>query len=274
LNKSILFSDIFKVKGDSRQAFPRPCGLLFDLHLVYSYLILAIACHQACSMSFMRFRPQILHLLLLANLLSRFGVCCFATLAFTARSTAMHLVDPSSIADVGVVVASAAAGALAQFPRIANLQEELEKTKMELKLESEKVGNKMEELESRMFQVDQEFEEQTARFKKKYDAQAKEQLDEKLQKIRMEYEENVQTRMKQYQLEKEIEMEQDKSLRLVEALTGNGDIQAEVSDLRLQNAQIQELNEKLDATVARANEELERLRQESVDSQKKRFIFF
>mmetsp|Transcript_2596 Transcript_2596/g.3467 ORF Transcript_2596/g.3467 Transcript_2596/m.3467 type:complete len:224 (+) Transcript_2596:116-787(+) len=205
------------------------------------------------------------------------GFAILTSISSKPNLSQLNIVDPTSLtslAEVGVVMASAAAGALSQLPRISSLQAELDQTQKELAEESGKVALKMEDLEERMFEMDKEFEGQTARFKKTYDKQAKEQLDGQISKLKSNYEESIEIRKKELELEKGITLEQDKSQILFKALDSvNGNRQAQIAELRLENIKIQNLNKKLDSTVANANEELERLRQEAARKEKRFFLF-
>lgn len=209
-------------------------------------------------------------------------LCCPLSSGFVIHGSnqvrsrsALSVVDPTSLTDVSLMLASAAAGALSQIPRINSLQAELDEAREELRAEKEKVAAKIEELESKVFQMDKEFEEQTARFKKKYDKQAKEQLDEKVAKIKADYEESIELRKKELLLQKEVALEEAKSKILMDSLVSveNSESQGKLAEVRLENAKIKQLNKSLNQAATDANAELERLREEAA-KKPKRFILF
>lgn len=152
---------------------------------------------------------------------------------------------------VGIAVASAAAGAAAQMPRIQALERELESTKAALDLSEQEMVSKIAELEDKLFNMDDEFEQQTAKFQKQYDQQKKKELEGTIAKLK--------TDMK-YSME--IKLEEEKSKLLldqVKSLSQQGDKQTELTQLKLKQSQVQETNLKLEKALVEAQDEVERM---------------
>jgi hypothetical protein len=70
---------------------------------------------------------------------------------------------------IGIAVVSAAAGAAAQLPRIQELEGELVKARAALEKSKGEMVTKINELEDKLFQMDQAYEEQSAKFMKAYE---------------------------------------------------------------------------------------------------------
>lgn len=152
---------------------------------------------------------------------------------------------------VGIAVASAAAGAAAQMPRIQALERELESTKAALDLSEQEMVSKIAELEDKLFNMDDEFEQQTAKFQKQYDQKKKKELEGTIAKLK--------TDMK-YSME--IKLEEEKSKLLldqVKSLSQQGDKQTELTQLKLKQSQVQETNLKLEKALVEAQDEVERM---------------
>jgi uncharacterized membrane protein len=128
--------------------------------------------------------------------------------------------------------------------------------------------NKMKELEDRLFTIDQEYEAQTARFKKQYDVRTQEQLATMKEKIKSDFE---------FKLDIKLEEEKSKMLQeKLEFINGMGVNKSnELFGLRIKQQSITEANEQLEKALAQSEAELERLRKASSSAAtKKKFLFF
>jgi hypothetical protein len=156
----------------------------------------------------------------------------------------------------GLMAASGALGALTQLPRIQELERELKETQKALEMAESRVKEQLEELEEKLFVMDKEFESQTARFKKQYDVQMKEQLEQMTQKIKEDF---------SFKLSIQVEEEKSKlltnTLSSVNALTGKKE--QELLDLRTKQISFSNINSKLEDALKRSQEELDRFRKES-----------
>jgi hypothetical protein len=136
-------------------------------------------------------------------------------------------------------------------------------------LQSEReMVNKMKELEDRLFTIDQEYEAQTARFKKQYDVRTQEQLATMKEKIKSDFE---------FKLDIKLEEEKSKMLQeKLEFINGMGVNKSnELFGLRIKQQSITEANEQLEKALAQSETELERLRKASSPAAtKKKFLFF
>lgn len=173
------------------------------------------------------------------------------------------LLEP--VASAGIAVASAAAGALSQLPRIRQLEEELARTRELVANTEAEMVMKVKALEDKLHAMDEEFEQQTVRFKKQYDQTMRQQLEEVTEKLRTDF---------KYKLEIRVSEEKSKLLgqqyEVVNGLTGKN--QQELVELRLKQSRIQEVNKKLERTLAETQEELERMRVAAKNN--KPFFFF
>ena len=168
-----------------------------------------------------------------------------------------------TIMDLATYLASAAAGALSQFPRIAGLRGALSETRDELQEERAKVELQLEELQHKLATMDQELEQQSERFKQQYDAEMKIKLDQTVAKIQADYEQSMQTRMEEFKYNLEQEIKTGKSDLMAES-SGfvqevNEKSQKELALLQQQNERMRQLNAQLERAVQAANQEMVRL---------------
>lgn len=179
-----------------------------------------------------------------------FGVTSNSRQPSTTLTTALFF-EPTTI---GIALISAAAGAAAQVPKIQELERELKTTRAALTSSEEEMMVKMTKLEDQLFNMDEEFEMQTAKFQKQYDRQKQVELERITDKLKVDL---------QYKLEIKIQEERGKLLgqQLVE-LNGNGisDKQGELSTLRLQQSQIAQANLKLEQALQESTQELDKMR--------------
>jgi chromosome segregation ATPase len=154
--------------------------------------------------------------------------------------------------DAGIAVVSAAAGAASQLPRIQQLERDLRTAKDSLTKSEQELVSKITELEDKLFHMDQEYEQATARFKKQYDARMKEDLERVADKMKVDF---------RYKLEIRLEEQKSKLLQdqlgLVNGLTGGR--QEELVDLRLRNSRVQKANQELEEALEMSKTELERI---------------
>jgi hypothetical protein len=119
-------------------------------------------------------------------------------------------------------------------------------------------------LEDKLFTMDQEFEEQTVKFQRQYD---------KTQMVQMEaFKEKIKSEMA---FKLDIQIAQDRSTKLLQQAENESNRttkQEELSQLRLQQIRLIDLNEKLENTIRSSDEELIRLREKV--SNKKAFLFW
>lgn len=169
------------------------------------------------------------------------------------------------VIQMGVVAAaSAVAGAFSQQPRIQELENALLESQMalnETRLETER---KMTQLEDKLFEMDKEFEAQTARFKKRYDTQMKDELEKAKEKIRSDYNFSL-----------AIQVDKLKSQKLMDELgvvSRTTEKEAQLSQIRIEKARLADINKKLEDTLAKTTQELEQMKQEA--NKKSFFGFF
>lgn len=114
--------------------------------------------------------------------------------------------------------------------------------------------SKIKTLEEKLFLMDEEFEEQSARMKKQFDNTLRDELGKLTKKLKEDY-----------QYATEIKLQEAKGKMLQEKLdfisTLNGDKDAELVDLRLKRGQMELANKKLEEALHRSDLELEALHQ-------------
>lgn len=103
----------------------------------------------------------------------------------SAAAVSRNMVDPVIATDVGIAVVSAAAGAASQFPRINQLQRELDIARTALTQSEQELVTKITQLEDRLYEMDAEFEAQTTKFKKQYDTKMREDLARMTEKMKV-----------------------------------------------------------------------------------------
>jgi len=194
--------------------------------------------------------------------------------SFSPLSQELTMVDPASILagvgeldvalEVGVALVGAAAGAATQMPRVQALKSKLVAAQEQLKATEAAMEEKIHVLEEKLFAMDEEFEEQTAKFQRQYDQTQKLRLEEIKDKLKTEM---------QYKLE--IQLAQQKSQRLMEAVDlehGRTSKQEELSEMRLRSNRLEEMNAQLEATLKETDEELQHLREAA--QKKGKFMFW
>jgi len=172
------------------------------------------------------------------------------------------VVDPVT---VGGFALSAVAGALTQLPRIQKLEADLCIARDEVAATEQELIGKIDVLEDKLFAMDDEFEQQTAKFQRQYDQTQRQKMEA--------FKEKLKTEMK-YKLEILAQRQQSDKLinEILPVENSRTSRQQELSELRLQQDELQSLNAKLEQAVANAEIELQRFRQAA--SAKKKFFFF
>lgn len=166
--------------------------------------------------------------------------------------------------EVGIAVASAAAGAMTQIPRVQQLERELETAKSALTTSELELVEKIRVLEDKLFVMDQEFEEQTVKFQRQYDKTQKEQMEAFKEKVKSDM-----------AFKLEIQIAQDRSAKLLNQADNENSRtlrQEELSQLKLQQIRLNDLNSKLEEAIKDSDEEITRLRAQV--SRKKTFLFW
>lgn len=152
---------------------------------------------------------------------------------------------------IGIAIVSAAAGAAAQVPRIQELEGELAEAKGSLEQSKLQMVAKINELEEKLFQMDNAYEEQSAKFMKEYETRKNAEVEKIADKIKTDY---------QYKLEIEVEKEKSKLLskKLTEVKLG-GDQSARLSEMKLKMEQLRMAKEKLETALEKSEHELKRI---------------
>lgn len=160
------------------------------------------------------------------------------------------------VIQMGVVAAaSAVAGAFSQQPRIQELERTLLESQMALNETRLETELKMSQLEDKLFEMDKEYESQTSKFKKRYDNQMRDELEKAKDKIRTDY---------NFRLA--IQTDKLKSEKLMDGLgiiAQSTDKEAQLSQVRIEKAQLAELNKKLEEALQKSSQELENLKEQA-----------
>lgn len=100
--------------------------------------------------------------------------------------------------------------------------------------------------------MDQEFEAQSGKIKKQFDATLREELERVRKKVKEEY---------QFTLDIKIQEERSKMLKEKLDFVGsvNGDKDIELVDLRLKQSQVELANQKLEEALANSKAEMDRI---------------
>lgn len=158
-----------------------------------------------------------------------------------------------SPAEMTTLVAAAVAGAVSQQPRIQQLEQELGNARTALNETQVAMNLKMTQLQDKLFEMDVEYEAQTARFKKQYDTKLQQDLKQQVAKLKQDYEFKL-----------NIAVEQQKSALLSKQLheiNGGMTREAQLSSMRIQQEQLTNTNLKLEQALEESQQELERMRQ-------------
>lgn len=177
----------------------------------------------------------------------------------------LNSISPAEMTTLVAAAVGAATGAASQQPRILQLERDLIASRLALNQTEMDMETKMNALQDQLFEMDQEYEAQTARFKRQYDTQIKEELQRTANKMKQEYEFKL-----------EIALNQERSAKLSKQLVqvnGGIDREAELSRMRIQQEQIQKANVKLEQALQDSEQELRRMRH-AASTKKKLFGLF
>uniref|UniRef100_A0A7S4UK20 Uncharacterized protein n=1 Tax=Ditylum brightwellii TaxID=49249 RepID=A0A7S4UK20_9STRA len=189
-------------------------------------------------------------------------------------TTSLHVIPELGAADFVVAVASAAAGAASQIPRIRELEKqrkelesELENAYTALSSSKQELSVKITELEDSIFEMDREFEGQTSRMKRKYDDSLRKELDALSVKLKQEYQVKTTELEQQFQKDTELKLDvQEGNLRQqflkerLEYLQDNGqEKRKELSGILEQQAHISRAKTELENALMESKKEIERL---------------
>lgn len=186
-------------------------------------------------------------------------ISSFASLDTLAASFAGSITE----VEVGAALVGAAAGAMSQLPRIQHLQGDLQAAHDMLNATETALSAKIVVLEDKLFAMDQEYEEQTARFKRQYDATQREEIEQLKDKLKTEM---------QYKLEIKLAEQQSQRLgeKVVEEHSRTGR-QGELSNLRLKQERLATMNAELEDALQKSDTELQKIRGAV---KRKRFLIF
>mmetsp|Transcript_32817 Transcript_32817/g.54195 ORF Transcript_32817/g.54195 Transcript_32817/m.54195 type:complete len:213 (-) Transcript_32817:187-825(-) len=193
--------------------------------------------------------------LLLALLLATDGTSAFVVTpppSIRCSSTERAAVIEPYMIDGAIALASAAAGAASQFPRIQQLERELGSARSALTKSEAELADKVMQLEDKLFRMDQEFESQSDKIRKNFDMTLRNELERVRKKVREEY---------QFTLAIKVQEERSRMLQEKVNFVGsvNGDKDQELVSLRLKQVQVATTNQKLEDALTGAQSELERL---------------
>ena len=183
-------------------------------------------------------------------------VCLLADLSSAYLPTRPNSRLPSSLnvfgpETIGIAVISAAAGAATQQPKIQQLEGELTKAKLSLEASKEKMVKKIEELENKLFEMDREYEGQTAKFQKEYDEKKKVEIERVTDKIKTDY---------KFKLEVEVEKEKGRLLsQKLEEESERVEQLNKLAEMRMQKEELELVKSKLQLALSNSEDELERL---------------
>lgn len=165
--------------------------------------------------------------------------------------------------EVGAALVGAAAGALSQLPRVQALEHALADARAEVNATRAELAAKLVELDDKLFAMDQEYEEQTARFKRQYDATQKQEI--------AKLKEKLQTEMA-YKLEIQLaERESERLGQQVEEEHNRVNRHEELTTLRLKQDRLATMNVELEEALKKSDSELKKIRGAM---KRKRFLIF
>jgi hypothetical protein len=170
--------------------------------------------------------------------------------ATTSRSsTELNVIGMET---VGIAIFSAVTGAAARQPEIQGLQIELAKARDALEESKEAMVQKIEKLEDKLFEMDKAYEEQTSKFQKEYEIKKQAEIAKLSDKMKTDF---------KYKLG--IELEREKSRLLMSSLSEvkNVDQSAKLVTMRIRQKELENTKQTLEQAVAKAEEELQELRE-------------
>jgi hypothetical protein len=168
--------------------------------------------------------------------------------------------------EIGAAVVGAAAGALSQMPKIQQLNEQVIALQLELDISQTNLTAKIQLLEDKLFEMDREFEDQSARFKRQYDLTQRDKLHQMQEKLQMEYKFKLDIQreeLKSQELMKQVDKEHNRTAQ-----------QQELSILTLQKQKLEEANVKLEQALQQSDAELKHMLASAAEKARKRFFLF
>jgi hypothetical protein len=168
--------------------------------------------------------------------------------------------------EIGAAVVGAAAGALSQLPKIQQLNEQVIALQLELDISQTNLTAKIQLLEDKLFEMDREFEDQSARFKRQYDMTQRDRLHQIQEKLQMEYKFKLDIQreeLKSQELMKQVDKEHNRTAQ-----------QQELSILTLQKQKLEEANVKLEQALQQSSAELQHMLASAAEKARKRFFLF
>jgi chromosome segregation ATPase len=176
--------------------------------------------------------------------------------------------------EVAVALVSSLAGAAAQVPRIVELETERNKLKQDLTLaqtalsaSEQQLVQKISQLEDSLFEMDREFEGQTAKMKKQYDNTLREELQTLAGRLKNEFELVKQKMDESYKADLGLQLEVQKNVlrqdflkEKLDMITDSGEKTREtIAHVLAEQAKISNMNAELEKALERSKKEIETL---------------
>lgn len=175
----------------------------------------------------------------------------FQTTQETQIPTQLNVVP--GVETIGIAVASAAVGAAARQPEIDLLQAELTKAQSSLEESKAELLQKIELLEDKLFEMDQAYEAETAKFKDEYENMKQDEIVKLKSKMKEDY---------KFKLDIELEKEKSRILSENFAEKQSADEQSsKLAQMRLRAKELENAKKTLELAVTKADQELQDLRQ-------------
>lgn len=197
-----------------------------------------------------------------------------------SRVTPRFILPEIGAMDVGleltIALVSSLAGAASQAPRIAELEAERSKLRQDLALaqsalsESEaQLVRRISQLEDSLFEMDREFEGQTARMKKQYDNTLREELQALAIRLKDEFEIVKQKMDESYKADLGLQLEVQKNVlrqdflkEKLDLITDSGDAtRRNLANVLAEQAKIASINQDLERALELSRKEIETLAQ-------------
>ena len=176
--------------------------------------------------------------------------------------------------ELTIALVSSLAGAAAQAPRIAALEEEKKKLKQDLALvqsalsESEaQLVSRISQLEDSIFEMDREFEGQTAKMKKQYDSTLRGELQALAYRLKDEFEVVKRKMDDTYKADLGLQLEVQKNVLRQDFLKAKLDLMSDsgekmrenLASVLVEQAKISHMNEELERALELSKKEIETL---------------
>jgi len=176
------------------------------------------------------------------------------------RQPMMMVVDPTLLADGAVAVASFAAGILTQVPRIQAMEQNVTATTMA-------AAEQIQEYQDRLYALDQEYEQGTQALKEQFEELRETQLRKQKRQLVEDFEYKLKAQIASLKDTYERQLKEKRSEWLAQQLDQIGDLtgaekQAELMNLRIQQQQLQERNQKLAQLLEESKEQVSELKKQ------------